>query len=59
MRLFGRNRDDALEHNGDSPYPTALRDVPANPRERTEEIERLVDKVVEDHREALERLADE
>jgi hypothetical protein len=38
---------------------TRISDVPSNPPERTERVERLVDRVVEDHREALEKLADE
>ena len=38
---------------------TRISDVPSNSPERTARVERLVDRVVEDHREALEKLADE
>jgi len=40
-----------------SPFP--LRDAPANGSERTERIERLGERIVEERRETIEKLADE
>jgi hypothetical protein len=37
----------------------SLARVPSNPRERTERIEKVVHRVVREHREALKKLADD
>jgi hypothetical protein len=44
-------------HRDESAFP--LRDAPPNTPERTAAIERIVERVVEEHSETLEKLADE
>lgn len=53
---LGEGRGSVRATNGSGPTP---REIPQNPPERTERIERVVEKVVEQHRETLEKLADE
>jgi hypothetical protein len=50
-------RPPANGRGDESAFP--LRDAPPNTPERTATIERLVERVVEEHSETLEKLADE
>jgi hypothetical protein len=43
--------------NGTQSFP--LREAPKNPREETERVERLVERVLEEHSETIKKLADE
>ena len=40
-------------------YPHKLADVPANPREETERIVVIVERVLEEHAQTLEKLAND
>jgi hypothetical protein len=43
----------------DDGYSYPLRDAPANTPEETKRVERLIDRVLEEHRETIKKLADE
>jgi hypothetical protein len=58
MRVGLRPTPPRANGQGNDPsFP--LRDAPPNPPERTAEIERIVERVAEEHSETLEKLADE
>jgi hypothetical protein len=51
------SRDNANDDARSYSYP--LEDAPKNTPEDTERIERIIDRVIEEHRETIEKLADE
>jgi hypothetical protein len=57
----GPTRYISINENGGTPRDdrAARRDVPENPPEETERIERLIDRLFEEHRETIEKLGNE
>jgi hypothetical protein len=57
VTFIGQTDPTPRVHTDSHSFP--LRDAPPNAPERTEKIERIIERVIEEHSETLEKLADE